>query len=250
MKIAAAMASVLLLAGCSTVQGEAAPREPQGTLTIFAAASLTETFDAMATKLEQLYPSLDVVINYGGSSALATQIVQGAPADLFAAASPEAMRPIVDAGLTANPVDFATNTLEIATPAGNPGGVRSLADFANPNLAIALCAVEVPCGAAAKTVLDDASLTPSVDTYEQDVKAVLTKVELGEVDAGLVYVTDVIAAGDAVEGIEFAGAARAVARYQIASLTTGLNSAAVATFLSYLQTDGQRILDEAGFGAP
>lgn len=250
MRIAAAMASVLLLAGCSAVQGEAPPSEPQGTLTIFAAASLTETFDAIATELEQLHPSLEVVINYGGSSALATQIVQGAPADLFAAASPEAMRPVVEAGLTSNPIDFATNTLEIATPAGNPGGVKSLADFTNPDLAIALCAVEVPCGAAAKTVLDDAGLTPSVDTYEQDVKAVLTKVVLGEVDAGLVYVTDVIAAGDAVEGIEFPSAAGAVARYQIAPLTTKLNSAAVGAFLSLLQADGQGILEAAGFGAP
>ncbi len=241
-------AAVLLLSGC-VVHGEPQSPEPQGTFVVFAAASLADTFDRVEVKLEQQYPKLDVVMNYGGSAALATQIVEGAPADFFVSASEEAMESIVDAGLTGRPVDLATNSLVIAVPPGNPGGVSGLADLARPDLAIAVCAVEVPCGSLAARVLDAAGVTPSVDSFEQDVTAALTKVELDEVDAALVYRTDVLAAGDRVEGIEFPGAEDSTTLYQYAGLTSGVSSAATAAFSFFLQDPWMRdLLTEAGFG--
>jgi molybdate transport system substrate-binding protein len=248
--VVAGATAVLALAGCVT-GSESLPPEPQGTLVVFAAASLAETFDQVETKVERLYPKLDVVMNYGGSAALATQIVEGAPADVFVSASAEAMEPIVEAGLTAHPVDLATNSLMIAVPPGNPGAVGSLRDLARPELTIALCAVEVPCGALAAHVLEAAGVVPSVDSFEQDVKAALTKVELDEVDAALVYRTDVLAAGARVEGIELPGAEDSTTLYQYAQLPTGENSIAASAFTMYLNSDWMRdLLKEAGFGAP
>lgn len=225
----------LALAGCT------APAEKPTTVTVFAAASLTESFEEIADAFTELNPGVEVVFNFGGSAALATQIVEGAPADVFAAASPATM----EASGAADPVDFATNVLEIAVASGNPGGITGLSDFADAEKLIAVCAVEVPCGAAAARLFTESGITPSVDTYEQDVKAVLTKVELGEVDAGLVYVTDVLAAGDGVEGVEVDSAPVA---YPIAALTD--DDAALAFVRFVLSAEGQGILAEAGFGAP
>lgn len=239
--------AALALAGCAAQPVTGADDALGGTVTVFAAASLTESFDAIATRFEAEHPGVDVVVNYGGSSALATQIVEGAPADVFAAASGTTMEAVGD--LAVDPAVFATNTLQIAVPVGNPGGVTGLADLARPDLAVALCAVEVPCGAAAKTALDDAGVAASVDTFEQDVKAVLTKVELGEVDAGLVYVTDVTAAGDHVEGITLPDAPATA--YPIAALRDSANPDAATAFVEYVQSGrAQGILAAAGFGAP
>ena len=235
-------ALVLVLAGCAIA---APPTEQHATVTVFAAASLTEAFGELATEFEQQNPDVEIVFSFGGSSTLATQIVEGAPADVFAAASPATMATVVDAGLaTADPVTFATNVLEIAVPTGNPGDVTGLADFANPDLLIAVCAVEVPCGVAADKAFTAAGITPSIDTYEQDVKAVLSKVELGEVDAGLVYVTDVLANGE-VDGIPLDEVSPV--EYPIAAIT---DSEAAAAFMAFvLSARGQAILAAAGFGA-
>ena len=251
---AALLAVGLLLAGCASATPAASPAATddaiEGTVTVFAAASLNESFAVIKEAFEDANPGIEVVYNFGGSSGLAEQIVQGAPADVFAAASPATMTTVTDAELADAPIEFATNTLEIAVPVGNPGNVTGLADFANDDLAIALCAVEVPCGAAADKALTAAGITAAPDTLEQDVKAVLTKVELGEADAGLVYVTDVAAAGDAVEGVEFAEAADAVTAYPIATLTEAPNSDAAAAFVAWvLSGAGQAVLAEAGFGA-
>ena len=252
--VALLAAAALALAGCTATTPESSPTTADaltGTVTVFAAASLTESFQAIADAFTAEHPGVDVTFNFGGSSALATQIAEGAPVDVFAAASPATMTTVTDAGLATDPHDFATNTLEIAVPTDNPGRVTGLADFANPDLAIALCAAEVPCGAAAITALDSAGIVASVDTYEQDVKAVLTKVELGEVDAGLVYRTDVLAAGPKVTGIEFPEAAGAIATYPIAALTASANADAAAAFVAFVLSDaGQQILQKAGFGAP
>ena len=260
---AAVLLAALALAGCSSsIADQAAPSqtpaaggvtpEIQGTVTVFAAASLTETFDALKLAFESANPGTEVVYNYGGSSALAEQIVQGAPVDVFAAASTATMTTVTDASLTAaDPVNFATNTLEIAVPVGNPGKVTGLDDFADKDLAIAVCAEEVPCGAASAKIFEVTDVTPSVDTYEQDVKAVLTKVELGEADAGLVYVTDVKAAGDKIEGVEFPEAADAVNDYPIAALSGSTNPDAAAAFVAFvLSPEGQSALSDAGFGTP
>ena len=222
------MLLLLALAGCAPVQ-----QNERGTLTVFAAASLTGSFEEIADAFEAENPDVDVVLSFGGSSALATQIDQGAPADVFASAS--------TAQLTG--ATFATNRLEIAVAVGNPGNVQGIEDFANPDLTFAACAVEVPCGAAAQKLFEQTRVVPSIDTYEQDVKAVLSKVEFGEVDAGLVYVTDVLGAG--IDGIPVSSPP---VDYPIAALTDTDTAHAFVAFV--LSPAGQQILRKAGFGAP
>lgn len=244
MKVLAALAVVLLLAGCA-----AGPGAAKSTVTVFAAASLTGSFETIADAFAEEHPDVEVTFNFGGSSGLATQILEGAPVDVFVAASDATMKTATDAALNETvPIAFATNTLQIAVPAGNPGKVTGLQDLADPQLIVALCAVEVPCGAASQTVFERAGVTPAPDTIEQDVKAVLTKVELGEVDAGLVYRTDVLAAGDAVEGIEFPEAADVVSTYSLVQLAGSQGADAFIAFI--LSTEGRAILHDAGFGTP
>ncbi|MGY1711716.1 molybdate ABC transporter substrate-binding protein [Geodermatophilus sp. SYSU D00758] len=259
-------AALLALAGCgggsadgagTAASGAPADEQLGGTLTVFAAASLTDVFTELGEQLEQENPGLSVQFSFVGSSALATQITQGAPADVFASANPPQMAVVTDAGLAAgDPEVFTTNVLEIAVPAGNPAGVTGLADFAREDLALALCAPEVPCGAASEQVLAAAGVTAAPDTLEEDVRAALTKLELGEVDAALVYASDVAAAGDAaeggaVEGIAFPEAEDAVNDYPVAVLADAPNPDAAAAFVELVTSDtGQRALADAGFRAP
>jgi molybdate transport system substrate-binding protein len=226
--------------------------ELSGTLNVFAAASLTDVFADLGNQLEEDNPGLDVQFNVAGSSQLATQITQGAPADVFASANEAQMKVVTDAGLQAgDPAIFTENVLEIAVPKGNPAGVKGLADFANPDLTLAVCAPDVPCGAAAQKVFDAAGIDAQPDTQEEDVKAALTKVQLGEVDAALVYATDVQAAGSDVEGIEFPEAEQAVNEYPICVLKGAPNAAAAQAFVDLVTSDeGQKALADAGFRAP
>jgi molybdate transport system substrate-binding protein len=223
-----------------------------GTLTVFAAASLTDVFGDLGDQLEAGNPGLDVQFNFGGSSALATQLTQGAPADVFASANEKQMAVVTDAGLqAADPTVFTENVLEIAVPKGNPGKVTGLADFGDPDLTLAVCAPDVPCGAAAAAVFADAGITAQPDTEEEDVKAALTKVQLGEVDAALVYATDVQAAGSDVEGIEFPEAEQEVNQYPICALAAAPNPEAAQAFVDLVESDaGQQALAAAGFRAP
>lgn len=222
-----------------------------GTVTVLAAASLTEVFTALGATFEREHPGTRVRFSFAASSELATQITQGAPADVFASASPATMAQVVDAGdARGDPTVFARNRLEIAVPPGNPGEVTGLADFTKARLTIALCAEQVPCGAAAALAFSAAGLTPRPDTYEQDVKAALTKVTLGEVDAALVYRTDVQAAGAAVEGIEFPEADTAVNDYPIVALRDAPNQAAAKAWVRLLVSpQGRLLLHAAGFDA-
>lgn len=238
--------------GGSPSVGSTTPADPGSTtITVFAAASLTEAFDELATRFEREHPTADIVINYGGSAALARQVVEGAPADVFVSAAEQPMHTLVDAGLAVSPVVFATNTLQVVVPAGNPAGVTGLEDLGRPGLTIALCDASVPCGAASVDLLRQESVTAVPDTLEADVRAVLTKVSLGEVDAGLVYHTDVLAAGDAVEGIEVAGAASVVNRYPISVLTDAAAAPLATDFVEFVTSaDGRAVMAEAGFGAP
>jgi molybdate transport system substrate-binding protein len=254
-----ALILLLSLAGCAgTATGGtgAVPRPSDGgltgTVTVFAAASLTDVFTTLGDQLEGDNPQLTVQFNFAGSSALATQLTQGAPADVFASANPQQMAVVTDAGLAAaEPTVFAGNVLEIAVPAGNPAGVTGLADFADPDLTLALCAADVPCGAAASAVFADAGITPRPDTEEEDVKAALTKVQLGEVDAALVYATDVRAAGADVEGIPFPEAEREVNEYPICALAAAPAPAAARAFVDLVTSDaGRSALAAAGFRAP
>ena len=220
-----------------------------GSLTVFAAASLTDVFGQLGDELEADNPGLDVVFNFAGSSALATQLTQGAPADVFASANGTQMTVVTDADLQAgDPQPFASNVLEIAVPPGNPGNVTGLADFADPDLTLAVCAAEVPCGAAAQQVFAAAGITAVPDTEEEDVRAALTKVEQDEVDAALVYATDVRSAGEGVEGIEFPEADEAVATYPICALAAAPNPDAAQAFVALVLSDtGQQALQAAGF---
>ncbi len=251
--VLAVLFAVLALVGCGTAGAgsRATSDEPSGDLVVLAAASLTETFTEIGGLFMAEHPDVTVTFSFGSSSGLAQQIDSGAPADVFAAASPVAMRTVVDAGgATTEPRTFAANTLEIAVPAGNPAGIVGLRDLADESRKIALCATEVPCGAASARAFDSAGLTPAPDTLERDVKGVLTKVELGEVDAGLVYRTDVLAAGDSVEGIEFPAAASVVNEYPIVLLAASSNPSAGAAFVDLvLSPRGRAVLSAAGFGA-
>jgi molybdate transport system substrate-binding protein len=247
-----------VLAGCASgAQGGAAADtdaagELSGTLTVFAAASLTDVFGELGDQLTADNPDLEVQFNFAGSSALATQLTQGAPADVFASANQPQMTVVTDAGLEGEePTVFTENVLEIAVPADNPGGVTGLADFANPDLTLAVCAAEVPCGAAAAQVFEAAGITAVPDTQEEDVRAALTKVELGEVDAALVYASDVQSAGSAVVGIEFPEAEDAINEYPICFLAEAPNPEAAQAFLDLVLSDeGLEALEAAGFRAP
>lgn len=254
-------ALALLVAACgsgaSSTPGNtpgqtAAPGGASGNVNVFAAASLTDAFTEIGKGFETANPEATVTFNFGASSALVQQILSGAPADVFAAASTATMGQATEGGAAAGePTVFVRNRLQIAVPAGNPGGVTGLADFAKEDLTIALCAEQVPCGAAAVKAFRAAGITPAPDTLEQDVRATLTKVQLGEVDAALVYRTDVIVAGDAVEGIDFPEADQAINDYPIVALAGAPNPAGAQAFVDYvLSPDGQRVLSAAGFDSP
>ncbi|WP_327120393.1 molybdate ABC transporter substrate-binding protein [Nocardia sp. NBC_01730] len=223
-----------------------------GTVTVFAAASLTETFTELGKQFEAAHPGVRVVYSFGASSALAEQINQGAPADVFASAAPKNMRQVVDEGEVAGaPVTFVRNRLEIAVPKGNPAHITGLADFGKAEPRIALCAEQVPCGSAAKTVFEVAGINPRPDTSEADVKAVLTKVKLGEVDAALVYRTDVRASGGQVDGIDFPEADKAINDYPVAPLAHAPNATAAAAFVEFVRSDQARaVFAKAGFDTP
>ncbi|WP_130512392.1 molybdate ABC transporter substrate-binding protein [Krasilnikovia cinnamomea] len=223
-----------------------------GTVTVFAAASLTESFTRLGKDFERAHPGATVRFNFAGSSALATQINQGAPADVFASASPATMKTVTDAGNGAgNPRTFVRNQLVIAVPKGNPKGVTGLSDLARPELKVAQCAPEVPCGAAAQKVLATAHASVTPVTLEQDVRAALSKVKLGEVDAALVYRTDAKAASADVDGVEFPESASAINDYPIIVLKSAPNSAGARAFAAaVLSEQGRSVLTAAGFQAP
>jgi molybdate transport system substrate-binding protein len=225
--------------------------DAEGEILVSAAASLTDAFAAAEAAFEDANPGTDVVLNLGSSSTLREQILEGAPADVFASANTSSMDQVVEAGETAGgPEIFVTNLLQIAVPAGNAAGVTGLADFANEELLIGLCAEEVPCGEFGREALANAGVTPSIDTNEPDVRALLTKVEAGEVDAGIVYVTDVISA-EGVEGIEIPDGENVLAEYPIAALSGAPNPDGAAAFVEFVLSDeGQAILADFGFMAP
>ncbi len=256
--VAVLSVTALGVAGCggseeaATATATSGGGDLAGTLTVFAAASLTDVFTDLGGQLEEDAPGLTVQFNFAGSSALATQLVQGAPADVFASANGTQMDVVTDAGLgDGDPTVFTANVLQVAVPAGNPAGITGLADFGREELTLAVCAPEVPCGAAAEAVFAAAGVTPRPDTQEEDVRAALTKVELGEVDAALVYATDVTAAGDAVEGISVPEAEDAVNDYPLCTLAAAPNPQAAQAFVDLVLSDGgQQALEAAGFRSP
>jgi molybdate transport system substrate-binding protein len=222
------------------------------TLTVYAAASLTSTFTELGKKFEAEHEGVAVKFSFGGSSDLVAQIQQGAPADVFASADTKNMdKATADDLVEGEPVDFATNTVEIAVPPDNPAGVASLKDLAKPGTKVVVCAAEVPCGAAARRVEDASKVAISPVSEEQSVTDVLNKVQTGEADAGLVYVTDIQAAGDNVKGIAFPESSSAVNTYPIGALADSKRMELAQAFVGLVTgADGQRILADAGFAKP
>jgi molybdate transport system substrate-binding protein len=222
-----------------------------GTVTVFAAASLQESFTTLGKRFEAAHPGVTVTPNFGASSALATGITQGQPADVFASASQTTMDAVVKAGGAAASTPFAKNVGAIAVPAANPAGIATVADLAKPGVKVAVCQAQVPCGGIATTVFAAANITVTPVSQEADVKAVLTKVSLGEVDAGIVYVTDVRSAGDKVKGIEIPAGVNASTTYPIAALTRAANPVAAQAFVDYvLSSEGMAVLEAGGFASP
>lgn len=238
-------------AGSAPASASASPKV-SGSLTVFAAASLKETFTELGKQFETAYPGTKVTFNFGGSDTLAASITSGAPADVFAAASPATMKTVTDAGDgQGTPVTFVRNQLEIATLPGNPQHIATLKDLTKSGLKVALCAKTVPCGSAAQKALTASSLKLTPVSYEQDVKSALTKVELKEVDAAVVYQTDVNAAGGKVDGVQFPESAKAVNAYPILALKDAPNATAAQAFIALVKSaEGQKVLTAAGFLNP
>jgi molybdate transport system substrate-binding protein len=226
----------------------------EGTVQVFAAASLTDAFEEVATAFESDNPGAEVTFSFGGSSSLVEQLLDGAPADVLATADERTMGELVDAGdspIDGEPEVFAHNRLVLVVPAGNPGDVAELADLADDDLFVGLCAEEVPCGNLAAAGLDDAGISAAVDSYEPDVRSLLTKLVAGELDAGLVYETDAQAAADDVDVVTAPELEERTTSYPIAALDRGGNPDAGAAFAEYVvQDEAQGILATYGFVAP
>jgi molybdate transport system substrate-binding protein len=222
------------------------------TVTVYAAASLTETFEQIGAEFEEQHEEVTVEFSFGGSSDLVAQLQEGAPADVFASADEANMEKLTGEDLQADdPQDFASNTLEIVTPPDNPAGITSFADLAEDGVNVVVCAPEVPCGAATLRAEEATGVPLSPVSEEQSVTDVLAKVTSGEADAGLVYVTDVTAAGDAVHGVAFPESGDIVNTYPIVALEDSENADLAEEFVELVLSDtGRGILDEAGFGAP
>ena len=221
-------------------------------ITVFAATSLTEAFTEAGAAFEATDGGAPVEFSFDASSALVTQIIEGAPADVFASADTANMDKLTDEELNGtDPVVFATNLLTIIVPAGNPAGVTGVEDLANPDLKVVLCAEEVPCGNYANQILDSAGVEVTPVSLEENVRGVVTKVTSGEADAGIVYVTDVTAAGDEAEGVEIPEDINVVAEYPIATVGESENQEVGEAFIDFLTgADGQAILADHGFGPP
>lgn len=253
-------ALVLIAAACGgrdasqdgTEAGRASVANVRGQLLVSAAASLTDAFAAVDSAFEATHPRVHVALNLGGSSSLRTQILGGAPVDVFASANASNMERVVRAGqVSGEPHVFARNRLQIAVPAGNPAGVHGLHDFADAKLRIGLCAPQVPCGDFARKVLERAGVVPALDTDEPDVRALLTKIELGELDAGITYVTDVVSSHGSVQGIDIPDDVNVTAEYPIAVLAGAPNPVAAEAFVAFVLSGGGRaILEKYGFESP
>ena len=249
--LAAGLAAGLALAGCGNGdRAQPGPgvqqREP---VTVLAAASLTDVFSTLEPEFEAANPRADLRFSFGASSDLATQIVNGAPADVFASANEKQMQVVADAGKVASEArPFTTNVLTIVVPPGNPKGIRSFADLARPDVTELVCAPQVPCGAATTQIEQATNIELSPASEEPDVRSVLAKVQAGEADAGLVYITDARSAEGKVEQINFPEAKEAVNVYPIVAVEGAPQARLAEAFIAFvLGPEGQRELTAAGF---
>ncbi len=223
-----------------------------GAVNVFAAASLGAAFKDAGAAFQARHPKASVQFNFAGSAALATQIGQGAPADVFASADMPNMQKAVDAGSVSGEArSFAANKLQIVVAPGNPKAIKGLADLGNPSTVVVLCAPAVPCGNYAGQALAKAGVKVTPRSQEQDVSAVVSKVALGEADAGIVYVTDVRAAASKVQGVDILDDQNVLATYPVAVVKGGANPAGGRAFIDFLLAPaGQGILANYGFSKP
>jgi molybdate transport system substrate-binding protein len=248
----------LVLAGCSSSTTSSPPAgssgsgKLSGTLVVFAATSLTDAFNKIGAQFQKAHPGVTVKFNYNGSSSLATSINQGAPADVFASASPTNMKTVTDAGdASGTPQIFTSNTGEIMVESGNPEKITSVKDLANSKVKVVVCAPEVPCGALAEDIFKNAGVKVKPVSEETNVGGVVTKVTLGEADAGIVYVTDVKANESKAEGVPIPASQNDVTEYPIVEVKGAPNASAAKAFMSYvLGPDGQQVLASFGFMPP
>lgn len=242
------LSAVLLLGTCSFLASCGSKEE--GVLRISAASSLTGVFEAIEQSFEDRNPDVDLEFNFASSSDLATQIIDGSPVDVFASADTKNMVKISGADLIEGEAEiFATNTLEIIVAPGNPLGIAGLDDLADESLVFVTCDPSVPIGKYTQELFTNTGVTVQADSLEENVKAIVTKVASGEADAGIVYVTDVIAAGEDASGVTIPADINVVANYPIAVLKDSKNPGLARRFLDFLVSDeGQRILQRFGFG--
>ena len=244
--------AALVLAACGGGDDDSGGGSASGSsneIKVFAAASLTAAFTKLGEQYSSANDGTKVTFNFAGSQALATQIQQAAPADVFASADIPSMDKVKD--LVGTPQNFASNLLAIVVEKGNPKGVKGLDDLASPDLKVVLAAEEVPAGKYAKQILDKAGVSVSPVSQEDNVKAVVTKVSLGEADAGIVYVTDVTAGGDKVEGVDIRDDQNVMATYPIATVKASKAQGKAKAFMDLvLSADGQQVLKEYGFLPP
>jgi molybdate transport system substrate-binding protein len=224
----------------------------EGDITVFAAASLTESFTEVGEAFTATNPDAKVTFSFDASSALVQQITEGAPANVFASADVANMDKLTGAGLDGTePVIFATNLLTIIVQPDNPKGITGVADLANPDITTVICAPEVPCGRYADEIFTKAEVSVTPVSLEQNVRGVVTKVSAGEADSGIVYVTDVIAAGDDAAMVEIPADINVLAEYPIAAVKDSSSPEVSRAFIDFLlSTDGQAIMADHGFGAP
>src|SRR5690606_19582349 len=248
----AMLLGVLTTAACGGPKAAPIGAGSEGEVLVSAAASLSEAFAVVEAEFEAANPGVDVILNLGPSSGLREQILEGAPADVYASANTSNMDQLAEAGeVDGQPRIFVRNFLQIAVPPGNPADVAGLEDFGRDELLIGLCAEDVPCGDFARRALEKAGVTPAIDTNETDVEALRTKIEEGELDAGITYVTDVVSAGGAVEGIDIPEDQNVVAEYPIAVLANAPNTEAATAFVDVVVSpEGQAIMTSYGFVSP
>lgn len=246
--VGAVLLAGLLAAACSGVGSG----DGDGTVLVFAAASLSDAFGEVAEAFEDRNPGASVQLNFAGSSGLREQILDGAPASVFASANAATMADLDEAeALADTPVTFARNSLTIAVPPSNPAAVSGLEDFAQPDLLVGICAAGVPCGDLARTVLDNAGVEPALDTEEPDVRALLTKVVAGELDAGIVYRTDIASAAASAAEVPIPAELNQQTEYQIAVVAEAGDSRAARQFVEFVASpEAQAILASHGFDAP
>lgn len=245
----AVVVCVAVAAGTTGCSGD----EPDAkVLRVYAAASLKQAFTEIGATFEEKNPGVTVEFNFAGSSDLVTQLQQGAPADIFASADTKNIDKATNDKLVAGePTLFASNTLQIAVPPRNPRKINSLADLTKPGLKVVICAPQVPCGSATKTVEKAANVTLKPASEESSVTDVLNKVTAGEADAGLIYRTDVAGADGKVDGVDFPQSSEAVNKYPIAALNSSKQADLAKQFIALVTgTAGQKVLADAGFAKP